>query len=447
MEPTSGAAADCLLPRQQQRRNLLIYGANWGLIYLASPVTYVGVVQAAFLNRLEFDTTMANLPTGVYLWTSPLAVLIVWAFPQVRMLKPLLIGSFLLTAGMGGLVTAAAVLLNREAVLLALSAHAAVWGCCNGVVFACQWEMVGRGIAEARRGLALALAFGAGPVLAVLAAVGSQLILAGGIRGIELPFEAPQVSFPWNFAVLFAASVPILGLAALLSGLFVVPEPAAEVAGQPAGLVLKEAGQYFGHRLILIAALGYVLVYSGLMVNNNISLYPKVLLDQPPDSYAGLLLVLRYGFKIVAGFFLGGLLMMTNPKTLLVLTPALIVAGVVWALTVPWPWFLVCFGLLGAGELFGVYFPNYILGCSTQAQMRRHMALTCLIAWPVGFAPVLYGFIADFFGPEDRPFGFQVSFLASLAILTAAIFLVLVALPARPRPKEIESRIYTPRSG
>ena len=35
---------------------------------------------------------------------------------------------------------------------------------------------------------------------------------------------------------------------------------------------------------------------------------------------------------------------------------------------VPGPWFLLAFGLLGAGELYGVYFPNYILCCSPKAQ-------------------------------------------------------------------------------
>src|SRR5262245_10290796 len=125
--------ADCPLPPRQQTRNLIIYAINWGLIYLASPVTYVGVVQANLLDRLGFTTADANLPASVYLWTTPSAVFVAWYFPQVRLLKPLLAGSFVLAAILGGVVAAAIVLLDRTAVLMAVVAHAAVWGCCNGV--------------------------------------------------------------------------------------------------------------------------------------------------------------------------------------------------------------------------------------------------------------------------------------------------------------------------
>src|SRR4051812_45300690 len=112
--------SDCPLTPHQQTRNVVIYAINWGLIYLASPATYVGVFQANLLKPLGFGDTLANLPAGVYLLTTPLAVLVVWYFPQVRHLKPLLVASFLLTAAMAGLAAAVIVAGGPLAVLAVL---------------------------------------------------------------------------------------------------------------------------------------------------------------------------------------------------------------------------------------------------------------------------------------------------------------------------------------
>ena len=55
---SEGTTLDCPLAPRQQTRNILIYGANWALIYLASPVTYVGLVQAALLKRFGSVTVL-----------------------------------------------------------------------------------------------------------------------------------------------------------------------------------------------------------------------------------------------------------------------------------------------------------------------------------------------------------------------------------------------------
>ncbi len=486
---------DCPLPTRQQTRNVLLYATNVALIYLASPVTYVGLVHGALLKRLQFSDAVSNLPAGVYLWTTPLPVLVAWYFPRARQLKPLLIGSYLAVALVGAMTTVAVWLLDREWVLAALVAHAAVLGCALGVVATCQWEVLGRGVSETRRGQAFTLAFGAGPVLAVIASLVSQMVLPPPPKAQDVSersrknviasttivlqqqplaaaacasyfltvpksearddksadqegsqaderdtaslFSSVAVPYPWNFASLFAASLPIMVLAAFLSSRFIVPHPTVEVTRQPfRSGVLGGFGEFFGYRLILIATIGYILVYSGNMVMTNISLFTKVAIGKPAEEYAGLQLALRFGFKIVAGFFLGWLLMRTNPKVLLVVTAGLTLAGVAWALGAPGKWFLLSFGILGAGELFGVYYPNYILGCSPKSKMRRNMAFTSLVVMPVGFAPILFGFISDTLGSENKKFGFQASFVAAMVLLVAAIFLVLLALPARPRPQE-----------
>jgi hypothetical protein len=434
---------DCTLTDQQQLRNVVLYSINWCLIYLASPVVYVGLVHAALSKQLGANDTISNLPAGVYLWTSPLPVLVVWFFPQVRLIRRLIFAGYLTIALMGWVVAAVLMLppdLVDPAIIVipALIAHAAVLGCANGVMATCQWEVLGRGVSEARRGLALALAFGVGPMLAVVASVGSQLLLAGKMELPGFRLAVPRLESPQNFVILFASSVPIMGLAACLSLFYVVPTPTVEVSRQPfLEGVFGGFGEFLSYRLILIAAIAYILVYSGHMVMPNINLYTEEVVGETPADLAGTQLTLRFGFKVVAGFLLGWLLIRTHPKASLLVTASLTLAGVVWALFAPGMWFLLSFGILGAGELFGVYYPNYILSCSNKSRMRRNMAFTSLITMPVGFASILFGGISDTVGEfSTKKFGFQMSFLASIAMLVITLVLVQIGLPARPRPQQ-----------
>ena len=68
--------------------------------------------------------------------------------------------------------------------------------------------------------------------------------------------------------------------------------------------------------------------------------------------------------------------------------------------------------------------------------MRRNMAFANLFSLVAGVAPLFYGGISDLLGIEDKAFGYRMSFVASMAILAATIGMVLIALPARPRPPE-----------
>ena len=123
----------------------------------------------------------------------------------------------------------------------------------------------------------------------------------------------------------------------------------------------------------------------------------------------------------------------------LLITAGFCLASPLWALLAPKeeldlgsggiPLFLFSFALMGAGELFGVYYPNYILSCSAKSRMRRNMALTSMLNMPSGFAALLFGLLAD-------SYGLPTSFLASIAILIATLLLVQFGLPARPRPRE-----------
>jgi MFS family permease len=95
--------------------------------------------------------------------------------------------------------------------------------------------------------------------------------------------------------------------------------------------------------------------------------------------------------------------------------------------------YLVAFGLYGAGELVGVYAPNYILSASAPGEIRRNMAIVTMMMAPAAPAGALFGAISDHYGRiYGAATGYRVSFAVCAAVVSAGILLALVALPARP---------------
>ncbi len=434
----SPADSDCPLSAREQTRNLLLYGANVSLVYLAAPVLYVGMTQAVLCEKLGGSKTVSNLPTTVYFWMTLLPIAVAWYFCAVRHLRPVLVGTYTGIALTGAVVTytllepTPAVL--TEALLAgnawlpedfrlpvnwavpAVLLHSALLGGALGVVGTYQWEMIGRGVSEARRGQALGLAFGLGPVVAFLASLGSQEVLN-------------RMDYPRNFAVLFGMTVPVMALAAVLSTRFVVPPPRVEVVRPPFFRgTFDGLGEFFGYRPILIAALAMMLVGSGYNVLNNISLYTKEAIGADADRYVGYQNALRFGCKALGGLALGYLLVRTSARMGMIVTGACCLASVLWVLTVSGKGFLLSFGLMGIGELFGVYYPNYILSCSAKAKMRRNISFTYLLNVPLGFVGVVYGLLADHYGSRS-------SFALSVGLLVVTLLLVQLGLPAQPRPR------------
>lgn len=416
----------CPLSESQQTRNLLIYGANVSLIFLGAPVLYVGIGQGALCQRLQASETVANLPATMYFWMTPLPIFVAWYFCYARLVKPVLVTTFL-TVAAGGAAVAAALLLTRSTdIIIALVViHSGMLGCALGVIANFQWEVLGKGVTPSRRGQALALAFGAGPILAFASSLGAQLVVAN--------FE-----YPWSFAILFGATTPITGLAAFLASRFVVPQPEQELPrpGLVSG-IFGGLGDYLSHRPILFAAIATLLISCGYNVFTNLTLFTKIAVGALAEEYLGYQNAMRFGGKALAGACLG-ILTRNNPKAGMLATTAFCLASVVWVVLAPDIWFLLSFGLMGMGELWGVYFPNYILSCSEKDRMRRNMAFTSMLYFPSGFAPIFYGYVTARVGDEYGPrFGFEASFMLAIAVLTVTLLFILIALPVRPRKRSV----------
>jgi MFS family permease len=431
-DESTEVAAGCPLTRGEQTRNLLLFATCTGAIYLAAPVGYVGLTQASLCDRLGAGATVANLPATAYFACTVTPVFLAWLVPEVARLKLTLASCFALdTAALAAVGTTLLSPAPNSVKIGMVIAQAAVCGATMPSAIALLWEAIGRGVSERRRGFALGLAFGCGPVLAVLGSLGSQLLLSGSLG----PLKLPGMVFPWNFATLFLAAVPVMALAAVLAGCFIIPLPVVEV-GRQSFLqgVFGGIWNFVNDRVLLTAALVTILLYTENTIASNLNLYTKQALGADPDQFVGLQNAWRFGCKALAGLLLGWLLTRTNPKLGILLTAAIFLSALVWAMFASGLWYLAAFGLYGAGELVGVYAPNYMLSASAPTDIRRNMALVTLLMAPAAPAGAVFGWISDQVGRSHGPAaGFRASFAVCAAVMVAGILLAIFRLPARPR--------------
>jgi MFS family permease len=419
------------LSESQQRWNVYVFAACTGLQYLAAPVLYVGLTQGSLLNRLGATRTIANLPETAFFIATVTPVLLASLLPGVVYLKRTLVACYLMAAASQALVALALVSpIETNLQISAVIVQGAVSGAAMPTAIALLWEAIGRGVAPSRRGVALGLAFGAGPLLAVAGSFGSQLLLTGKV-GSRALFS---VAFPWNFAIVFAAGVPVMLLAAVTArGLTVVADgdesaPTALLAG---------IYRFLSNRLLLAATIVTILLYVGNTITANMNLYTQHVLDADPADYAGYQNMLRFAFKMAAGIVLGWLLTRSTPRTGILVTGLLFLAAQVWALFATGYWYLLAFGIYGAGELVGVYAPNYLLSASAPRDLRRNMAYVTMMMAPAAPAGTLFGALADYGGRAyGAAIGFRLSFALCATILLAGLVLAVTLLPPQPEPQE-----------
>lgn len=494
--PTVDAPQTCSLSWPEQRWNLILFAVCTGTQYLAAPVLYVGITQAALCDRLGADARTSNLPATLFFAMTAMPALFAWLSPRVSSLKrnlSLFYGTSALM--LATLAVTLALPVSNQVKLAMIVLQGGVSGAVMPAAIALLWEVMGRGSDESRRGLALSLAFGAGPLLAVVGSFGQTALLGGDLFGLHFAGFA----YPRNFIILFAAGVPVMGLAAIFSQFFVIApveqeqprEPVSAVIGLLIGLplmfaavalmqfsavpndaaagALSSASPFTGtglraagglcavgaalafiyhfrtilqQRVLLLATLVTILVYAGNVIPSNMNLYSSEALGDLPEKYAGVQNMLRFSFKVVAGAVLGWVLTRTNPRVGILATASIFFVAQVWAMFVTGPWYLVAFGIHGAGELVGVYAPNYIVSASRRDQLRRNMAFVTMLMVPAAPAGYLYGAIVDgvkqaqwtTFGMNSTSLGFRLSFLVCGLLILSGILLAITLLPAKPRP-------------
>jgi len=485
--PGEGTLVDaCPLTWPQQRRNLILFACCTGMQYLSAPVLYVGITQASLCDRLGADARTSNLPGTFFFAMTAMPALIAWLSPRVSTLKRNISLCYGISALMMAAIAATLMMpVSNQVKVSMVILQGGVAGATIPTAIALLWEVIGRGSAESHRGLAMGLAFGLGPLLAVLGSLGQMALLGGNIFGMHLP----GLAFPTSFVVLFGAGAPIMGLTVLLSQFLVIPlverepvrEPARAVIGllfglplmfvsvlliQAAAVISEEwdwlrivgyvtavgaAAAFIYHfrtilqqRVLLLVTVVTILVWAGNGIASNMNLYSAEALEDLPAKYSSVQNMLRFSFKMVAGLALGWMLTRTNPRAGVLVTATIYLSAQLWALIVTGPWYLLAFGIYGAGELVGAYAPNYIVSASRGNELRRNMAFMTLLMVPAAPMGYLFGAIVDTvkasgwtaLGMNSTTLGFRLSFLTCALLIFCGIVLAATMLPAKPRPAE-----------
>ena len=472
----TSTAGICPLPASAQYRNLFVFAACTGLQYLAAPVMYVGITQASLCDKLGADARVANLPATFYFAMTAMPALIVWLFPHVRHLKWTLCLCYAAVAAI--MLFVAFILrtdLSNSTKIGFVILQGAISGAAGPTAIALLWEVIGRGTDESRRGQALGLAFGFGPILAVVGSLGQVYLLGGNIFG----WEFKGLEYPQGFVWLFGLGAPAMLLGSLCGAICIVPQPEYEHPRKPisdvmslcVGLALgfvalalffistsegssaqpwlRQVGFAFlvaaslcvvyhfrdilNQRTLLIATIVTILVYSGNTIPSNMNLYSQIALGDAPEKFAGLQNTLRFSFKVVAGLLLGFLLTKTNPRAGIFATAGIYVLAMAWAIVATGKAYLLAFGIFGAGELIGVYCPNYMLSASRKEDIRRAMAFVTMLMVPAAPTGYMFGAIVDALKPvKGEQFAFRTSFAVCAMMILAGIILALAMLPAKP---------------
>jgi len=420
------------LPRGQQMRNLLVFAACTGLQYLAAPINYVGLMQAPLFRELGATDSIANLPATFYLGLTFSPVIFAWLIPYISWLKRNLVACYAATAAAQALVAMCLHAdLPDDVKIVMVIGQSALFGITGPAAIAFLWEILGRGTDESRRGLALGLAFGVGPVLAVLGSRLSGEILAGSLGIARESLIVPR------FAILYAFAAMLMALAAILSSFVIVPRPQVELDRRPfTQAVFGGLLAFLRNPVLRAATIVTIALYAGNTIISNMSLYSEQVYGDSPSRHAGQQSEWRFAFKMVAGLALGRLLTQTNPKVGLLATGSIFLSSVLFAMIATADNYILVFGLYGAGELIGVYAPNYILSASGKNDMRRNLAFVTMMMAPAAPAGYVFGLISETAGEAwNKTIGYQLSFAACAAIMLAGLLLAAIRLPARPRPE------------
>ena len=176
--------------------------------------------------------------------------------------------------------------------------------------------------------------------------------------------------------------------------------------------------EYSASRPLLLLWFAYLFWNSSIGGLGNLSLYARQALGRDPKDFSGLMMALRFGCKSLGGYLLGAIAVRRGLRTSALVSVAFVGASVIWGWLVPGYAYLFAFGLMGAGELGGMYIPNCTLALSSLANGTRNLSLLTLATPVSGLAPAIHGALADRFGfSASFAFGLATSILAFLLIL------------------------------
>ena len=402
---------------ETDRKNGLIFIAHNGLLYFAAPVVYVGVVQGALADKLGASATVANLPASTYLLGALAPLILSFVLPH-RLVRSTSVLAYLVTATLMGIVC---ILLfspvSDNVRLAAVIGQGLIQGFSAYTSQVYTFQCLKRGTTPQGSAWAFKWTFTLGPILAVAGSLWAQFVLSGGIDWLP---------YPYDFAFLYLIGAPCMGAAAYLCSRYRLVD-VAETERPPFFRYFSQGfSTYLRDRTMVMLWFAFFMWFIVITLMTTLSLYGREVLGQDPKEFSGWVMACRFGFKSVAGFAMGVIAIRWGLRASLYTLMLLLAASVLWGWMVPGYFYLIAFGLMGAGELGGAYFPAFLVAICPAATSTRNMSILMLGSTLSFVWPATHGALAD-------NFGFQASFIFAL---TAALFsLVLISRLPRAEAK------------
>ncbi|MBN1342600.1 MAG: hypothetical protein JXQ73_07970 [Phycisphaerae bacterium] len=411
--PGVRSPAEALTDRQQTA-NGLYYALIVSINYLVAPVSYVDLMHAALCNTAGASKTVANLPTSMGAFFGLVPLVAAWVFPYTRWIRPVMSYGYL-CSGIGGLIVPIVLICPSPDWLkiLATILHAAILMTCSGTAGVFIWEAVVRGTSERKRGRTFSITYGIGPFFAVASSAAAQKVLDLG-------------AYPYSFAAIFFVGSLLLLVNAVLARRFQIPDEDEVVRREPfIVFIVGGLKSFLTSRTLIALGIAYVLFYAALVAMNNAMLNVESVLGVEPKQMTGWCSALRFGAKGLAGLGLGLLLARYGARSPALATSLALVMANVWTMVVPGYAYLVAFGLFGAGELGGLYYPHYLAAASRPDRLKRNIAIYQIVGTLGSAGAAVLGFVADHWGTTA-------SMGLAVCIASVAMFIFLM-LPAKPR--------------
>lgn len=381
------------------------------LIFLAVPVDYVGVVQAALCVKLGANSVVANLPASAFLLGCVAPIFITKIVPH-RLERVALVWCYLIVTILMAIVCLTLLLPVANSIrVIVVVGQGFVSGLAGSTALVYMYQCLGRGTTTEGRARALKMAFTWSPIAAIAGSLGAQFVLDHGI---------PILVFPSDFALLYIFGAACAAGVAVAASRYKIRPVAEEPETRSLfRYVAESAREYFRIKPLALAWVAYVLWYSALMVMPNLSLFTQQAVGREPAQLSGLIMAIRFGGKSLGGLLLGILALRRGIRSPVFGSVLLIGLGILWAWVVPGYAFLAAFALIGAGELGGAYFPNYVVTISSAEAGARNLSILTLASSIAALAPVIYGGITQFYG-------YAASFAFGILITLPALGVVLM---------------------
>ena len=416
-DATDSAAYSDLITEEMTRRNARIFLISWLLIYFAAPAVYVGIVQAALLDKLGASATVANLPLAAYKLGALAPLFLSWLLPH-RLERNVVVWANVVTATLLSLVCLSLLLpASADFRITVIILQGFLQGLSSSISMVFQLQCLTRGTTSEGRVRVLKQTFTLTPFSAVAGSLAAQWVLDPSFTFLN---------FPYDFAAIYLVAAPCIAGVAWISTRYDLAPLADEPRKPLFGYLLGSIREFIKSRSLVLAWLGYWLWYVTLSIIPNISLLAREKLSEDPKNFAGYQNALLFGFKSVGGYGLGLLAMHYGLRLSALTSSALLGASVIWAWTVPGYGYLFAFGLIGAGQLGGTYFPNFVALLSSPEAGPRNLSLIQMAAPAAFFGPAVHGWLLD-------EWGFPASFIFGLAAAVLSMLLV-TAIRDRAQP-------------